>query len=286
MSARPAAAVPCRSLAAVAALLLTALTLLPGGVALAAGSPTLLRVAALAPDAAPVDVYLDAVPLLSGATFRTVGSYAAVTPGAHTLSLRAAGEPASAAPIASAPTTLTEGGAFTAAVLGAAPALQVSVFTDDFTLPPAGQAKVRVLHAAPSVPNVDAAVKGGPVLFRDVAYGKPTAYDAVKPGSYDLQMYKAGTSEVLWTIAGVGVRAGSVYTLAAVGGAGKPLEVLPLADAAGVGVAPAGGVQTGAGGALTDHTGALAVAAVGSLALAAALTVVALRRREQVAQGS
>jgi hypothetical protein len=70
--------------------------------------------------------------------------------------------------------------------------------------------------------------------------------------------------------------------VAAVGGAGKDVELLPIVDATGAGQPPVGGISTGAGG--TAPTSAvpgltLGVAGVAVLALAGLSARVLLRRR-------
>ena len=44
------------------------------------------------------------------------------------------------------------------------------------------------------------------------------------------------------------VKAGTIYSVAAIGGAGKDVRLLPIVDATGMGQMPSGGVATGAGG--------------------------------------
>lgn len=100
-------------------------------------------------------------------------------------------------------------------------------------------------------------------------------------GSYDVGVMPAGGGDMLLS-ATVDVAAGSVYTVAAVGGAGEDVRLLPIVDAAGMGEMPSGGVATGGGGAAgvsgaASSAPVLGIAAGIGLLLATAL--VALRRR-------
>ena len=62
-----------------------------------------------------------------------------------------------------------------------------------------------------------------------------------------MQVKAAGGDDVLLE-ASLPVKAGTIYSVAAVGGAGKDVELLPIVDATGTGQAPHGGIATGAGG--------------------------------------
>jgi hypothetical protein len=55
---------------------------------------------------------------------------------------------------------------------------------------------VRFIHLSPDAPAVDIAVKGGPILFKDIAFEKASTYLAVKPGAYDLEVRPTGTTTV------------------------------------------------------------------------------------------
>ena len=78
------------------------------------------------------------------------------------------------------------------------------------------------------------------------------------------------------------VKAGTIYSVAAVGGAGKDAELLPIVDATGMGQMPGGGVATGAGGtapATTVPGLSLVLAGAAVLAMAGLGASVLLRRR-------
>ena len=80
-----------------------------------------------------------------------------------------------------------------------------------------------------------------------VEFPQATDYAEVDAGTYPIQVKAAGTDDVLLE-ATLEIEAGTIYSVAAVGGAGKDVELLPIVDATGVGQPPAGGISTGAGG--------------------------------------
>jgi hypothetical protein len=111
------------------------------------------------------------------------------------------------------------------------------VFAADRSRPEAGSAKLRVLHAAASAPNVDVYVtapdagiaKAQPVLS-NVPFKAMSDYLPVPAGSYDVFVTLRGTKTVAIEARGLAVGDGLVATVAALdaagGGAPFSLQVL------------------------------------------------------------
>jgi hypothetical protein len=246
----------------------------------AQGSAAMVRVAHFSPDAPAVDVYVNDDKVLSGVEYKTVSKYLELPTGSYDLAVRPAGAAASSDPVIEATADVEAGNAYTVAAVGALADIQGQIFGDDLSAPASGKAKVRVIHAAPEVPAVDVAVEDGPTLFEGAEFPSATDYAEVDPGTYPVQVKAASGGDVLLE-ASLPVKAGTIYSVAAVGGAGKDAELLPIVDATGMGQMPGGGVATGAGGtapgpAIPGVTVVLAGAAV--LAIAG-LGASALRRR-------
>src|SRR5258708_5583768 len=98
--------------------------------ALAAPAPALLRVAYLSPDGGPADVYLDQTKVLSGVTYKSVSTYLQASPGAHTVAVRSAGAPPSAAAAAQVAQDFASGTYSTVAVGGRFGTVQMPVFAN------------------------------------------------------------------------------------------------------------------------------------------------------------
>jgi hypothetical protein len=248
--------------------------------ALAAPAPALLRVAYLSPDGGPADVYLDQAKVLSGVTYKSVSTYLQASPGAHTVAVRSAGAPPSAAAAAQVAQDFASGTYSTVAVGGRFGTLQMTVFADQFTPPGPGQTEARFVHMAPDVPAVDVVVPGGPVLFTAVSFLHASPYATLSSGTYTLQLRATGTNNVLFTATGVAATAGTIHSLTGIGGVGQPVELLPIVDAAAAGASPAGGASTGGGGsAVASPSGEAALlAACGVLALVAVRVACGPRR--------
>jgi hypothetical protein len=219
--------------------------------------------------------------VLSGVEYKTVSKYLELPAGSYDLAVRPAGAAASSDAVIEATADVKAGNAYTVAAVGALADIEGQILSDDLSAPASGKAKVRVIHAAPEVPAVDVAVEGGPTLFEGAEFPSATDYAEVEAGTYPVQVKAASGGDVLLE-ASLPVKAGTIYSVAAVGGAGKDAELLPIVDATGMAQMPGGGVATGAGGtapapAIPGITVVLAGAA--ALAMAGLGVSVLLRRR-------
>jgi hypothetical protein len=207
-----------------------------------------VRVAHFSPDAPGVDVYLDGERALSNVTYNTTSEYQPVPAGSHDVTLRVAGSRPSADPVVDTEVDLTAGRAYTIAGLGPADGLEAGVFEDDLSSPPPGRAKVRVIHAAVGTGKLDVTATGGPALASDVRFMTAAPYMMVPPGRYGITVADGDDGTRLLAVPDVDVGGGVVYSIVVIGGAGQPLQILPLVDARGAEVLPAGALRTGGGG--------------------------------------
>lgn len=159
------------------------------------------------PDAGPVSVQIDdAAPALTNFTFPSVapagdGAYLSLPAGQRRVRVLLA----SGAPALDATPTLVAGRSYTVFASGraagpAAVAPAYLVLEDDVSAPPAGQVRVRAVHAAPSVGNVDVHVTvaggtfgAGTRAFANVPF-RGSGSANVAAGSYALCVIGAGTT--------------------------------------------------------------------------------------------
>jgi hypothetical protein len=105
----------------------------------------------------------------------------------------------------------------------------------------AGEAMVRVTHASPDAPAVDVCVNGS-VAFPNLAFGKTTDYAKLPAGSYDVQVYAAGSNcqgTPVIDAKGLALEA-KAYTVMAIG---KLAEIKPLILVDNLGAPAAGKVH-------------------------------------------
>ncbi len=265
------------TLAAAAALIIAPFAVAAAPSAGAQAGDAKIRVAHFSPDAPSIDVYVDGKKKLTNVPYQAVSDYLALPAGNHTFDVRAAGSPATGAAVVTASQALVAGKNYTVAAIGALAAISGKVFEDDVTPPAAGKAKVRLIHAATDVPEVDVAVKGGQTIVSKLGLGQASAYSELAAGSYDLEIRGTGTTNVLLAKP-VTLQAGGVYTIAAVGGGDKAptlrgfVDLAPSATAA-VTTLPAATNTTAAAASSTAlETSTLPPAAATTIAAATATT--------------
>ena len=220
-----------RSFATIAAVTLGVLAVPFATPARAQAGDARIRLAHFSPDANGVDVYIDGKKRMNRVPYQAVSDYITVPAGKHTIEVRGEGQAETSPALVTASPELAGGESFTAAALGPVANIQAKVFADDLTPPASGKSKIRVIHASDGTPTVDIAVKDGDVLFPAVEFGAITTYVEVASGPYVLQVRKAGETAVAIEKP-VTVQPGGVYTIAAVGGAGKPPTLRGFVDLA------------------------------------------------------
>jgi hypothetical protein len=253
----------------------------------AQGATGRVRVAHLSPDAPNVDVYVDGAKALSNVPFKAVSDYIALPAGEHRFEVRVAGAAATDKAVIDAKATLEAGKDYTVAAINVVASIAPLVLVDDTAAPAAGKAKVRVVHASPDAPAVDVAVKGGPVLISNLAFGKASDTLSVDAATYDLEVRVAGTTTVALPLAGTKLEAGKIYTVFASGKlANLGVVVTAVSAAPATTAAPAATTaapslpSTGMGGAASeDGSAGMIIAIVGLVALVVAGSTFALTRR-------
>jgi hypothetical protein len=215
--------------------LLALLVMLAIGFGLAQGNTAMVRVAHLSPDAPAVDVWVNGVRALQNVAFRAVSSYLAVQAGEITVWVVPAG--ATTPRVIEARATTVAGRMYTIAATGLLnptgnqPRLGATIFEDVLPTLAAGQAAIRVVHASPTAPAVDVAVRGGAVVVPNLAFPRASTYLTVPAGAYNFDVRAAGTTTVALPLNNVVLEAGRVYTVFAVGGTqAQPLGVVVTVD--------------------------------------------------------
>jgi hypothetical protein len=225
-------------------------------VALVPSSPTavgaltanaLVRVAHFSPDTAGVDVWVDGKRALQNVGYNTVSDYVSLPAGDHAFALRPFGAAASSKPVVAADADLAADAAYTIAGVGLNKEIHGQIFEDDLGAPPAGNAKVRVIDAVVGTTPVDVELAGA-AKFAGVDFAAASGYKSVKPGTYAVTVSTSDDGKSVLDVPSVRVGAGIIYSFAVIGGADKPLQLVPVVDARGVAETPVGAAATGGGG--------------------------------------
>jgi len=189
-----------------------------------------VRVVHASPDAPAVDVWVNDGVAFSNAPFKGITSYAPLATGTYNVKVVPTG--ATEPVVIEADLTL-EAKDYTVVAVGTLENIEPLVLVDNNAAPAAGKAHVRFVHASPDAPAVDIAVKGGPVLFANVAFKEVGDYLPVDAGTYDLEVRVAGTNTVALEVPGLALAGQTVYTVFAMGLAGgePALTAVPSVDA-------------------------------------------------------
>jgi hypothetical protein len=219
-----------------------------------------VRVAHLSPDAPAVDVYVDGSKVLTAVPYKSVSNYLAVPAGSHTFKVTPTGQ---ANAVITAQADVAAGAYDTVAAIGPVAQIKGVIFPDDLSTPPAGDAKVRAVHAAVGAPSpVDVLANGKPA-FTGLAFGNATQYAPVPAGSYTLGVAPAGSMTAAFSATAT-LAAGTTYTAFAIGnGSSQPYGLLLVNDSAGAEMA--GGPTTGGGWLATHHRAGLPLVPMASV---------------------
>lgn len=195
-----------------------------------------VRVAHLSPDAPEVDVLVDGVVVASGVPYLAASDYLEVEAGSRNLVVRAAGSDVT---VLDQDVAVTDGGDYTVLVGGNLADIALNALEDDNAAPAAGNAKVRLIHAAPSAGLVDIYVTapGADLALETPAlsgvdFGDVSPYLEVPAGDYQVRVTPLGSTSVVIDTGALTLASGQVRTGIAVEapGGGGPYDALLLAD--------------------------------------------------------
>lgn len=149
-----------------------------------------LRVIHLSPDAPAVDVYVDGAAAITDLAYKESTEFLAVEAGSADLAVRAAGMPSSTPVIAANGVALADGESYTVVAYDNLANIMPMVLEDDRTGIPAGQIRVRAIHAAAGVGTVDLwniPASGAPTkIADDLAFGAATGFLDLPAAAYTI----------------------------------------------------------------------------------------------------
>jgi Domain of unknown function (DUF4397) len=221
-----------------------------------------LRFGHFVASAPPVDVQVDGTTIGTGIGFRDVTGYVPVHSGDNSVAVYATSAGVGSTPVATVTADVPAGGAVTVAAFAStgvttsgtgsvAGGVTLQVFTDNLSPPPAGDAKIRVIHTIPGAPVVDTDLLASgastpAVQLSPVGYKQASPYSPVAAGIYQV-VVKTTTGTTVTEGQDWQAVAGTVVTVVIVEApSGPSLEI--LSDAAGTAGTPNGAMQTGFGG--------------------------------------
>jgi hypothetical protein len=158
-----------------------------------ASSDACVRLVHAAPDAPPVDVYLNDAEIAQNLEFGTATEYVTVPSGTgRGVRVTATGTPVEEA-IIDTSLDFDPGQAYEILVTGGGDDLDLTVTGTDLRPLPQGQARLRVIHASPDADAFDVGIAGSEEnLFEGINFGDATDYVVLDAGDYSLEVRPGG----------------------------------------------------------------------------------------------
>ena len=183
-----------------------------------ASSDSCVRFVHAAPDAPPVDVYLNDAQLAENLEFGIATEYVMVpSGGGRGVRVTATGTPVEEAVIDAA-LDFDPGQAYEILVTGGGDDLEATITGTDLRPLAQGQARLRIIHASPDADAFDVGVEGSEEnLFEDVEFREATDYIVLDAGEYSLEVRPAGEDMTVALQSDATLREGVTYDLVALG---------------------------------------------------------------------
>jgi hypothetical protein len=213
-----------------------------------------------------VDVYVNGEVTLEGFEPGTITDPLELPAGDYEIEIREAGAPADSDPALSGSATLeasTDASIVAHLDEGGAPTL--SVFANDVSTIPAGDARLTVRHTA-AAPAVDVLADGSPLI--EGLSNPDEAAAEVPAATYSVAVAPAGTTDAVLGPTDLALEAGTAYAVYAIGSVEDGTLDLLVQTTSGLGAAPAGAPAGDSGLAAAD--GGFPAWAIALMALAAA----------------
>jgi len=181
------------------------------------GTPTdaCVRVIHASPDAPAVDIYVNDSLVVENLAFGSGTDFAALPSGDdREIKIVPTGSTVDDS-VFDTTVDLGPGKAYDVIAVDMVENLDAIVENVDLSAVPEGQARLRVIHAAPDVDGVDVVVTDGPELYTGVDFKDTTDYTVLDATTYDIQV-KSG-DDVLIRVTDFTVEPGQVYDVIAIG---------------------------------------------------------------------
>jgi len=179
---------------------------------MAQGAQSWIRVMHDSPDAPNVDVFVDGNPVFENVAYSTTSNYQAIASGQHRVQVAPAGKSADASVI-DINIDLSRNKPYTVLALGKLLNIKGELLPDTSQTPPAGAARVRIIHAATDIGTVDIYPSGSTIPVLTDQYFGSADYVNIPAGTYSFDATPAGSTDVVMTSQQLKFEPGWVYSL-------------------------------------------------------------------------
>jgi len=180
--------------------------------AMAQAAQSWIRVMHDSPDAPNVDVFVDGAPVFENVAYSTTTNYQALASGQHRVQIAPAGKSVDDSVI-DINVDLTHGKPYTVLALGKLTNIKAQLLPDTSKAPPAGTARVRIIHAATDIGTVDIYPSGSTIPVLTDQYFGSADYVNIPAGDYSFDATPAGSTQIVLTSQQLKFEPGWVYSL-------------------------------------------------------------------------
>jgi hypothetical protein len=191
-----------------------------------------LRAVHLSPDAPEVDMYFNgsATPAVTDLAFNEGTSFLTVNEGAYDVAIAPANTSLGSAVLTVNDVDLSPNKSYTAVAFSPVASIDALLLEDNLSTPAAGQIRVRAIHTASAVGQVDIwnvpAVGAPTPLYQDVDFGDAGGYLTVPAGAYTLGVDVDNDATPDLTFTTPSLAAGTVANIFAVSNSGGSVYLL------------------------------------------------------------
>jgi hypothetical protein len=171
-----------------------------------------IRVMHDSPDAPNVDVFIDGKPVFENIPYLTTTSYQALAPGQHRVQIASDGRSVDDS-IIDVNVDLRGDKPYTVLALGNLSNIKAQLLPDTSKAPPAGHARVRVIHAATDVGPVDIYPSGSTIPVLTDQYFGSADYINIPAGTYTFDVTPASSAQIVMSSQQLKFEPGWVYSL-------------------------------------------------------------------------
>lgn len=179
-----------------------------------------IRVAHLSPDTPPVNITIDGEPSdIQTIAYPTITGWVEVPVGTYSIAAVPIEEDVDAAVIGPVELSFAPNAWITIAAVGSFEdgTLTAQLIAEDYSSEiPAGQSRITLYHAVEGAPDVDVKLGDGTVLVQGLSYTGEFSLD-VAADTYDLQVFEAGTDNLLLDLADTIIDVGNFYFVGVTG---------------------------------------------------------------------
>ena len=182
-----------------------------------AAQQALVRFLHVAPDAPPVDIYVDGQLVVRGAEFPSATGFLPFGAGGHRFQITPAGSTIEGALI-DIEQDLDDGGTYEVAAIGLLNDIEGAVFEVDVSeVSSPDVARLRAIHVAPNAGSLDIVNGGGEALFEDLEFPEAGSYLDVTAAPMDIIVRPTAEPTDLARLDAVPIQAGWSYDIFVVG---------------------------------------------------------------------